>query len=212
MEANRHNHITATYHLIDKKNQRNRYMRETFSTHNKKENELKRDRMQSQGAPKTIQYSIELNEVKPPARKLAEEDKMNQTVKSPVTNTEAIEGTKRAATLDMRDEVNRPNLTNNSPLLNKVEIVKLRSTNKPSVSPDRYTINPNLIVNLAEQTKNSPKDVEIRMNQTTYNKGGKANFFPSTATATTNGSSGNGSSDPRRTTETGSGQPSISNQ
>ncbi len=50
------------------------------------------------------------------------------------------------------------------------------------------------------------------MNQTAYNKGGKANFFPSTATATTNGSSGNGSTDPRRTTETGTRQPSISNQ
>ena len=35
MEANRHNHITATYHLINKKNQRNQYMRETFSTHAK---------------------------------------------------------------------------------------------------------------------------------------------------------------------------------
>lgn len=45
MEANRHNHITATYHLIDKKNQKNQYMRETFSTHNKKENDSKRDRM-----------------------------------------------------------------------------------------------------------------------------------------------------------------------
>ena len=33
LEANRHNHITATYHLINKKNTRNQYMRETFSTH-----------------------------------------------------------------------------------------------------------------------------------------------------------------------------------
>jgi len=35
LEANRHNHITATYHLINKKNTRNTYMRETFSTHTK---------------------------------------------------------------------------------------------------------------------------------------------------------------------------------
>jgi hypothetical protein len=35
MEANRHNHITATYHLIHKKNQRNQYMRDTFSTRKK---------------------------------------------------------------------------------------------------------------------------------------------------------------------------------
>lgn len=46
MEANRHNHITATYHLIDKKNQRNKYMRETFSTTNKAA-DSKRDRLKS---------------------------------------------------------------------------------------------------------------------------------------------------------------------
>jgi 5'-AMP-activated protein kinase catalytic alpha subunit len=51
MEANRHNHITATYHLINKKNQRNKYMRETFSTHRKSDVDHKRDRMQSQGVP-----------------------------------------------------------------------------------------------------------------------------------------------------------------
>lgn len=67
--------------------------------------------------------------------------------------TELAEGSRRAATLDIRDEVQKPNLTNNSPLLNKIEIVKLRGNNKPSVSPDRYTINPNLVVNLADQTK-----------------------------------------------------------
>jgi len=53
MEANRHNHITATYHLINKKNQRNKYMRETFSTHRKSDVDHKRDRMQSQGVPQT---------------------------------------------------------------------------------------------------------------------------------------------------------------
>jgi hypothetical protein len=58
-----------------------------------------------------------------------------------------------------------------------------------------------LVVNLAEPI-NKPNELQIRMNQTSYNKqNGKANFFPSTATATTNGSSGNGSNDPRRTTD-----------
>lgn len=50
LEANRHNHITATYHLINKKNQRNQYMRETFSTHKATTNEdpkSKRERLQS---------------------------------------------------------------------------------------------------------------------------------------------------------------------
>lgn len=35
LEANRHNHITATYHLVGKKGTRNQYMRDTFSTQNK---------------------------------------------------------------------------------------------------------------------------------------------------------------------------------
>jgi hypothetical protein len=60
MEANRHNHITATYHLINKKNHRNQYMRDTFSTHNKKEPESKRDRMQSQGGTKP-KVAMDLN-------------------------------------------------------------------------------------------------------------------------------------------------------
>ena len=51
MEANRHNHITATYHLINKKGQRGQYMRDTFSTH-PKQIDSKRERLQSQGAPK----------------------------------------------------------------------------------------------------------------------------------------------------------------
>ena len=48
LEANRHNHITATYHLINKKGQRNQYMRETFSTHPSKDAaEEKRKRLRS---------------------------------------------------------------------------------------------------------------------------------------------------------------------
>jgi len=85
MEANRHNHITATYHLINKKNQRNQYMRETFSTHRKSEVDQKRDRMQSQGNPKaTNKQAIELNPVKP-GRKHDGDDILNQT--GPITIT-----------------------------------------------------------------------------------------------------------------------------
>ena len=54
LEANRHNHITATYHLINKKNTRNQYMRETFSTHKgagpaTADDKSKRERLASQG-------------------------------------------------------------------------------------------------------------------------------------------------------------------
>ena len=82
MEANRHNHITATYHLINKKIQRNQYMRDTFST--KKTNEERRDQLKSQGAPKVT--TIDLNAVKPPARRVLEEE-LNQTM--PVVSSNA---------------------------------------------------------------------------------------------------------------------------
>ncbi len=69
MEANRHNHITATYHLLNKKNLRNQYMRETFSTHRKNEVDVKRERLQSQGDPK-----LEADLLKTNNRKLIEEE------------------------------------------------------------------------------------------------------------------------------------------
>lgn len=54
-------------------------MRETFSTHRKSDVDPKRDRMQSQGHPKTSvtggkNNTIDLNQVKPPARKTIEEE------------------------------------------------------------------------------------------------------------------------------------------
>jgi len=46
LESNRHNHITATYHLINKKNERNQYMRLTFGTKTKTEGaDTKRDNL-----------------------------------------------------------------------------------------------------------------------------------------------------------------------
>ena len=53
LESNRHNHITATYHLINKKNYRNQYMRDTFSTKlkNLEDGNSKREHLKSQGVP-----------------------------------------------------------------------------------------------------------------------------------------------------------------
>ena len=68
MEANRHNHITATYHLLHKKQQRNTYMRDTFGTHRRGDDK----RLHSQGAP--VQRTID---TKP--RKIIE-DELNQTM------------------------------------------------------------------------------------------------------------------------------------
>lgn len=49
MEANRHNHITATYHLLNKKSQRNQYMRDTYGNQKKNDIDIKRERLASQG-------------------------------------------------------------------------------------------------------------------------------------------------------------------
>ena len=52
-------------------------MRETFSTHKGEVEKNKRERLQSQGAPKKA--SITLDNVKPPARKVIQ-DELNQTM------------------------------------------------------------------------------------------------------------------------------------
>ena len=84
----------------------------------------------------------------------------------------------------------------------KGEIIRSRIT-KQSQSPDKYHLNNNLIVQLADPVR-KPQEMKTKMYQTSYKTGTKASFFPSTATATTNGSSNDhGSQDPRRTTEGG---------
>mmetsp|Transcript_27133 Transcript_27133/g.36247 ORF Transcript_27133/g.36247 Transcript_27133/m.36247 type:complete len:149 (+) Transcript_27133:1392-1838(+) len=85
----------------------------------------------------------------------------------------------------------------------KGEIIRSRIT-KQSQSPDKYHLNNNLVVQLADPIR-KPGEMKTKMYQTSYKTGTKASFFPSTATATTNGSSNDhGSQDPRRTTEGGS--------
>jgi len=85
----------------------------------------------------------------------------------------------------------------------KGEIIRSRIT-KQSQSPDKYHLNNNLVVQLADPIRKPPVDIKTKMYQTSYKAGTKASFFPSTATATTNGSSNaDGSQDPRRTTEGG---------
>lgn len=161
MEANRHNHITATYHLINKKNQRNQYMRDTFSTHKKIEAaDSKRDRMQSQGAPKPKLNTIDLNQVKPPARKIVDNE-LNQTMPISIHSTKAkAEGIdmtgptrevateefngRRAATLDARPEETSDFVdpaaqtqTGRWADSNKVDMLRTRAV-KQSQSPDKY--------------------------------------------------------------------------
>ena len=69
---------------------------------------------------------------------------------------------------------------------------------KNSVSPDKYHINNNLVVQLADPIRKPNADMQQtsvttknqkQMYQTSYKAGQKASFFPSTATATTNGTS-----------------------
>ena len=70
---------------------------------------------------------------------------------------------------------------------NKGEIIRSRIT-KQSQSPDKYHLNNNLVVQLNDPIR-KPGEVKAKMYQTSYKTGTKASFFPSTATATTNGSS-----------------------
>ena len=72
----------------------------------------------------------------------------------------------------------------------KGEIIRSRIT-KQSQSPDKYHLNNNLVVQLADPIRKPGDAVKAKMYQTSYKAGGnnKASFFPSTATATTNGSS-----------------------
>lgn len=93
----------------------------------------------------------------------------------------------------------------------KGEIIRSRIT-KQSQSPDKYHLNNNLVVQLADPIR-KPAEMKAKMYQTSYKAGTKASFFPSTATATTNGSSNDhGSQDPRRTTEGGSRNTTNSDQ
>lgn len=239
LEANRHNHITATYHLINKKNQRNTYMRETFSTRTA-DTQAKRERLQSQGASK--KPAITLDNVKPPARKVIQ-DELNQTMQ--ITNqnkpkgtetlevdAQAVPGKKReggsevpkhrrdANTIDYGDKGRfttgpSPSMPGTTTATGreraKGEIIRSRIT-KQSQSPDKYHLNHNLVVQLADPIR-KPVDQKAKMYQTSYKAGTKASFFPSTATATTNGSSNDhGSQDPRRTTEGGSRTTANSDQ
>ena len=86
-------------------------------------------------------------------------------------------------------------------------MIKSRVT-KQSVSPDKYQINSNLVVHLADPVKKAEVSRKIQTQYKTAQgaQGAKASFFPSTATATTGASSGTGSQDPRRTSDAGSRQ------
>ena len=58
LEANRHNHITATYHLISKRNKRASSMKETYPT-NLEEKTLKIQRHQTES--KKQEKKVDLN-------------------------------------------------------------------------------------------------------------------------------------------------------
>lgn len=205
LEANRHNHITATYHLINRKNQRNTYMRETFSTHRAKdENASKRERLQSQGAAvKTT--GIVLDNVKPNPRK-ANPDELNQTMqvapdkkfveqielppsqnKKREAGSEVPQTRRDPATIEFTHAEQNLNNVNNteerarfannapSPIVPstttstradrvKGEIIRSRIT-KQSQSPDKYHLNNNLIVQLADPIK-KPVDLKAKLYST----------------------------------------------
>lgn len=80
-----------------------------------------------------------------------------------------VHPTRRAATLDARPDEVKSDLMENSTTANNARWAKDAHNKgrgiKPSVSPDRYQINNNLVVNLADPIK-KPNELQIRMNQT----------------------------------------------
>ena len=175
----------------------------------------KRERLQSQGASK--KPAITLDNVKPPARKVIN-DELNQTMTVKNQNKQnSIDGLKHETAADTKkrqggsevpkhrreahtiDYGEKGRFTSGpSPSVptsttatgrerNKGEIIRSRIT-KQSQSPDKYHLNNNLVVQLNDPIR-KPGEVKAKMYQTSYKTGTKASFFPSTATATTNGSS-----------------------
>ena len=165
-------------------------MRETFSTHKAEGDKSKRDRLQSQGAPKKA--SITLDNVKPPARKVIQ-DELNQTmqINNQKMQAETIEVGSTAGTRKReggsevpkhRRDVNafeipdkaRIGTTNapsptmaNTTTANRAERVKgeiIRSRiTKHSQSPDKYHLNNNLVVQLADHPGRKPVDIKNKM-------------------------------------------------
>lgn len=61
LEANRHNHITATYHLINKRNKRASSMKDTYPTHLEEKNKYSRHQTDS----KRPEKKVDLNQTLP---------------------------------------------------------------------------------------------------------------------------------------------------
>ena len=191
-------------------------MRETFSS-KPKDIQSKRERLQSQG-PSVKPAAMHIDNAKAPARQVIEGE-LNQTLQIKTENkdmtvkkreggSEAPRNRRDAQTIEYGNS--NVQATGSVPATaisgerqrGKGQIIRSRVT-KQSKSPDSYQLNNNLVVQLADPIR-KPVDMKAKMYQTAYKQGTKASFFPSTATATTNGSSNDYSSQTRqRTTEGG---------
>ena len=183
LEANRHNHITATYHLINKRNKRALALKESVQPnqfnvtqanyHNAKspvESAQVPNRRHSRK-----KFIDPLNQTMPIGTALANNLKVNNMMiatgpaNSTITGTEGVHH--RDMSLDdergnRRQNINTAGFSNGT--ANKAEIIASRIVNQ-SKSPDRYVIGNNLVVNL--NTANSPMGggtIDLA-NQTQYN-------------------------------------------
>lgn len=188
LEANRHNHITATYHLINKRNKRALALKEsvqpnqfnvTQTNYNTGKSPVETAQMPNRGGRHSRKKFIDpLNQTMPIGTALTNNLKVNNMMigggTGPATATiTAPEGAYHHRDMSLDDERGnrRQNINTagfNNGTANKAEIIASRIVNQ-SKSPDRYVIGNNLVVNL--NGANSPVGaVAIDLaNQTQYN-------------------------------------------
>ncbi|CDW72221.1 protein kinase domain containing protein [Stylonychia lemnae] len=203
LEANRHNHITATYHLIQKRNKRTQALRETIAPILNQSSatstnlvdlkqQLRTSQQQHQKKPIT-----NLNQTMPIAT--------NPKINNMIDNSMAADSIpKHQRDMSVEDaphsrlsELNRNNQVQVAPsnLTNgtneRQEIIASRINSNTSKSPDKYMIGNSLVVTLNDsnvtnnsyvQQNSQKKSFQNQFRATSKNQ---QSIFPSTTTATT---------------------------
>lgn len=167
LEANRHNHITATYHLINKRNKRALALKEsvqpnqfnvTQTNYHSGKSTVDSAQMPNRGGRHSRKKFIDpLNQTMPIGTALANNLKVNNMMigggTGPANSTiTSPDGGHHHRDMSLDDErgnrrqnINTAGFSNGT--ANKAEIIASRIVNQ-SKSPDRYVIGNNLVVNL----------------------------------------------------------------
>ena len=157
MEANRHNHITATYHLINKRNKRAIALKESIQPvsfnssigfHSKSPVDTAQGSVRGPGVNRHSRKKFvdPLNQTMPIGTGLANNLKVNNMV-GPGTVTITVPESAGHRDMSLDDDRGNRRQNINTANNNKAEIIASRIANQ-SKSPDRYIIGNNLVVNL----------------------------------------------------------------